>query len=395
MASISGKDGRWTIQFTGDDGRRRSIRLGKMPAARARSIKTHVEELVSAKASGMSVSRETSLWLKESCGDELRRKFGSVGLVAAREQLTVQEWFDRYIEERSDVRASTVTVIRRAQREIVACLGRGRLIASVRRGDASQFAGWMRKGRDPKPLAEQTARRMTGIARQLFREALRRGYIEENPFDGLKVTTSGNPARHEMVSAEAIAAAIRVASSAEWRLLLALARWGGVRVPSEPWALRWSDIDWERHIIRIPEIKTAGSTGRAFRPLPLFHEIRPHLEAVRAEAAEGAEFVFASLRALSAQALRKQFLGILAKARQAPWPRLWQNLRSTRATELANMHPAHVVAAWLGHTVAVATKHYLQITDDHLARALAGVPSSALQNAVQHPSANDGTERNQ
>jgi hypothetical protein len=54
---------------------------------------------------------------------------------------------------------------------------------------------------------------------------------------------------------------------------------------------------------------------------------------------------------------------------QSPWPKLFQNLRSTRETELAEDDPIHVVCAWVGNTQAVATKHYLQVTDEHFDRA--------------------------
>ena len=37
-------------------------------------------------------------------------------------------------------------------------------------------------------------------------------------------------------------------------------------------------------------------------------------------------------------------------------------MRSTRATELIEEYPAHVVNAWLGHTEAVAMAHYRQTT---------------------------------
>jgi len=52
-----------------------------------------------------------------------------------------------------------------------------------------------------------------------------------------------------------------------------------------------------------------------------------------------------------------------------PWPKLWQNLRSTRETELADQFPAHVASAWIGNSVAVAVKHYLQVTEDHFKQA--------------------------
>ena len=37
-------------------------------------------------------------------------------------------------------------------------------------------------------------------------------------------------------------------------------------------------------------------------------------------------------------------------------------MRSTRATELIEIYPAHMVNAWLGHTEAVAMAHYRQTT---------------------------------
>jgi len=51
---------------------------------------------------------------------------------------------------------------------------------------------------------------------------------------------------------------------------------------------------------------------------------------------------------------------------------LFQNLRASRATELASEHPAHVAAAWLGHSTLVANKHYWQVTDADFAKAIAG-----------------------
>ena len=70
--------------------------------------------------------------------------------------------------------------------------------------------------------------------------------------------------------------------------------------------------------------------------------------------------------------LRTQFARIIRRAGFEPWPKLWQNLRSTRETELTgpgHNHPLHVVTAWLGNTEAIAREHYLQITDSDFERA--------------------------
>jgi hypothetical protein len=58
------------------------------------------------------------------------------------------------------------------------------------------------------------------------------------------------------------------------------------------------------------------------------------------------------------------------KAGLQPWPRLWQNLRSSRETELSQQFPLHVVCQWIGSSQPVAAKHYLQVTDADYRRAV-------------------------
>jgi hypothetical protein len=90
--------------------------------------------------------------------------------------------------------------------------------------------------------------------------------------------------------------------------------------------------------------------------------------------------------------LRTQFERIIAKAGLKSWPKLFQNLRSTRETELAERWPEHVVCAWIGNSKAVAREHYLQVTEEHFERA-AGISDDQnddvkedVQNAAQQVS---------
>jgi integrase len=64
----------------------------------------------------------------------------------------------------------------------------------------------------------------------------------------------------------------------QWRLIVALSRYGGLRCPSETLALTWGDVDWDRGRIRVPSSKTERYKGKAFREIPLFPELRQHLE---------------------------------------------------------------------------------------------------------------------
>jgi hypothetical protein len=83
--------------------------------------------------------------------------------------------------------------------------------------------------------------------------------------------------------------------------------------------------------------------------------------------------------------LRTQLERIIAKAGLKPRPRLFQNLRSMRETELAEQWPEHVVCAWIGNSKAVAREHHLQVTDEHFEQTTRTLDDTggAAQNAAQ------------
>jgi integrase len=154
-----------------------------------------------------------------------------------------------------------------------------------------------------------------------------------------------------------------------WRVIFALARYGGLRVPSEICALKWQHIDWDTDSIQVPCPKTEHLDGKDVRLMPLFPEIRRELEAWRLDAPMDREFILKP--AVSPKTnLRTGLIKILKRAGITRWEKVFQNLRSTRATELRDRFPTHVVAAWLGHTVKVADAHYNQVTDEHFRRAV-------------------------
>ena len=80
--------------------------------------------------------------------------------------------------------------------------------------------------------------------------------------------------------------------------------------------------------------------------------------------------------------IRTHIERIINKAGLKRWPKLFQNLRSTRETELAERWPEHVVCAWIGNSKAVTRENYLQVTEEHFERAAGIVDSN-----------NEGTEK--
>ena len=122
--------------------------------------------------------------------------------------------------------------------------------------------------------------------------------------------------------------------------------------------------------------KTEHHPGGELRIVPIFPELRPYLEECFDLAEPGTEYVITRYRNVNAN-LRRQLLRIIKRAGLKPWPKLFQNLRRTRQTELEESFPSHVVCNRIGNSEAVAKKHYLQVTDEHFKkRAVSGAANS-------------------
>lgn len=385
MASISREpNGKKTIQFVAADKKRRSVRLGKCSMSDAKLVKTKIEALAAAAMMGNSPDAETATWVG-SRDTAMYDKLAAVGLVAARVSTGANsganrlgEFLDSYIAGRTDVKPWTRTHLQQARRKLVEVFGADRELNSIYLGDADNFRKVLRT-----KLGENTVRRLCGRAKQFFRAALRLRLIAENPFGDMKgCIVMANRERDFFVTREMAASVLAACPDAEWRLLFALSRFGGLRCPSEHLSLRWGDIDWERKRMVVRSPKTEHHEGKAFRIVPIFPELRTHLECAFNLAQPGIEFVIARYRDRGVN-LRTRLERIIARAGLSAWPKLWHNLRATRQTELAQTYPIHVVCDWIGNSQAVATKHYLRVTDTDFERAT----NESVQNPVHQATA--------
>ncbi len=365
MASISREaNGRRTIQFVAGDGSRKSIRLGKVSQRAAESVKIHVERLIAAIVTGYPVEDETSRWLA-SLDETLSERLAGVGLIPKRDSTRLGEFLESFVAARSDVKTSTRNSYERTRKNLVGYFEADAPLRNITPGDADAFRLWMTTNEN---LADNTMRRRTGIARQFFKVAVRRGLISANPFEGLAATVRANPDMFRFVTLDESDRIIEACPDVDWRVVFALCRFGGLRCPSEVLALRWSDVDWAHGRFRVTSPKTEHHPGGASRMVPLFAELLLHLREAFELAEPGAEWVVERYRAPSVN-LRTHLSRIIRKAGLEPWPKLFQNLRSTRETELADAFPLQAVCAWIGNSQPVAAKHYLQVTDEHFERA--------------------------
>ena len=180
------------------------------------------------------------------------------------------------------------------------------------------------------------------------------------------------------------------AAGPTWRTIIALARFGGLRCPSEVLSLEWRHIDWERSRVTVPSPKTDRYDGKASRP-SRFRGPRPFLEEAFELAAPGQTHVVGGGHLAKATGrtagencnLRTRSTKLVKRAGLEPWPRLFHNLRSSRETELLEMFPVHVVAQWMGHDAKVCLKHYAQTTEDHFDRAAASEKAAHQGRRIQ------------
>lgn len=368
MASITTQaNGSRAIQFVGRDGKRKTIRLGKVPMRSAETIKLRVEHLIAATLGGGAIDPETARWLT-TLDKRLADKFAKAGLIARREAALLEPYLVSYVAMRSDVKPRTRNNFEQAKGWLVDYFGANRRLSEITTGDADEFRLWL-LGK----VGDNTARRHCGRAKQFFRAAVRKRLIDANPFADMKgCCVKANKARDYFVTLEEANQVLDACPNTQWRLLFALSRFGGLRCPSEHLSLTWGDVDWETSRITVRSPKTEHHEGKEVRTIPIFPELRPHLKAAFDQANPGTEHVVTipSIRRDRYGNVRTSMAKIIHRAGLTPWPKLFQNMRATRETELAQRYPIHVVCEWIGNSQGVALKHYLRVTDEDYNRAV-------------------------
>jgi len=338
MASVSKQpNGRRCIQFVAKDGKRRSIRLGKTSQRQAESIKIRVEALNSAAITGHPLDAETSRWVS-SLDAVLSGKLAAVGLIGKRDSPALGVFLDGYTAMRSDAGDSTKITWRHVIRNLIGFFGVDKPLRHINEGHAEQWRLYLVE----QGLADNTVRKRSEIAKMFFKSAMKQKLIDSNPFVDLVGSVRANPDKFHFITGDDAEKLIDACPDAQWRLLLALSRFGGLRCPSEHLALTWDCIDWEHNRITVNVPKLKHIPGKATRVIPLFPELRQPLSECWELAEPGQTHIVTRYRDRGVN-LRTQLLKIIRRAGLQPWPKLWMNLRSSRETELAETYPLHVV----------------------------------------------------
>ncbi len=377
MKAFRDKHGTWLVQPV-VGGRRPTIRFGRVTRRQAETMAGHVEHLVNALSSGQPLPAAVASWLGE-VDDVLHDRLVRAGLVAPRAAAivvpTLGDMVEAYIDRRTDVTWRTRDNYHQAGRALCEFFGEGRQLSEITAGDADDFKRWLlNRG------ATATAAQRIKKCKLFFADAVKRGYLGRSPIADVRAPSDANPDRLVYVPLADVVRVVEATADPVWRALLVLAREAGLRVPSEPAALRWDDVAWDVQRFTVRATKTKNT-----RLVPLFPLVEQALVALFERAEPGEVMVFPHLG--SSSNLRTQLGRLQARAGVQPWGKPFQNLRASAETDLVQRFPAHVACGWVGNSPKVAARHYLQVTDQHFDQAV----QKPVHEPVQHPQAPTGT----
>lgn len=312
-------------------GKRHTIRLGRVTKKIAETARRMIE---SSKAAGYSPERETAEWVGR-VGDHIHERLVLAGLVPRRrkaeeQNCTLGHHLESYFVSLGKQKPTTARNYARARRLLEEYFGKDKQFDSITEGDADAYKRWLLDRYAPASASVDVRR-----ARQFLKAAVRRRLIPVNPFAEVPCGSQVNAERIFYVSPEMIERVIAVCPDHDWRLIFALPRYGGLRFPSEVEDLKWSDIDWENLVFTVHEKKVEHHPGRGVRVVPIFGDLRPHVERAFQERLPGAIYVVPQAR--GGRNLGTQAKRLVAKAGVAVWPKLFVNLRGSRSDDLARM----------------------------------------------------------
>ena len=390
MASI-GKDRNGSRRILYIDPRsrqRKTITLGKCSKQTASEVKIRLTALLSSLALGTPLDPGVAAWLGRLT-DAFYEKLVSLDLAPPRQaapSAALGPFIQGYIDSRVDLKERSKWMLRQAQQSLIAYFGADKALRDISAADSELW----RLAMIAQGLADATVRKRCAHAKQFIARARRQKLVESDPFAALPSSSRPNPSRMVFVSQADIEKVLAVCPDLQWKLIFALCRYGGLRCPSEVLELRWRDVLWDQGRMLVRSVKTERHEGKESRLVPIFGELRPYLLAAFEEAEPGDMYVIMRYRQASAN-LRTQAHRIIQRAGLKCWTRTFQNLRSSRETELTETFPLHVVTSWLGNSALIASKHYLGVRDSDFEKA-----ATCAQNpthALHAPRAESGTEQ--
>ncbi|MEP3480338.1 MAG: site-specific integrase [Fuerstiella sp.] len=374
MASVHKTANGYRVHFRDRNGKQKAISLAGHTKRQVEEVSRNIEDIVNSQIVNDAPPQRTQKWLV-GISDKLRLRLEKHGLVepAAQADSKVHgfvEFVELYIAKgrtRDGRQAAEKTLEKwRTTLNTIRDFFGYAALEDINAAKTHEYRVWLEKHKSFKP---NTYRKHIQNCKLFFNGAIREEIVSNNPFRDIPSGSVKNRERDYFLTGADTEKIIAAAPDSMWRLIIALCRYGGLRCPSEVVDLKWDDVLWDQSKVIVNSSKTEHHEGHESRVIPMFPELKPHLEMAWDDAPDGA--TKAVQRKSRDSNLRTTLTKIILRAGLKPWPKLFHNMRASRETELLTSgdYPAHVVAEWIGHSVTIQNKHYAQVTDDHFQKA--------------------------
>ena len=277
--------------------------------------------------------------------------------------LKLEAWIDKFLEQKAhEHKPRTRETYKQTKARLVKQFGATIPLAEITPAGAKEWEAAMRT----EGLGVATVRFHCRNAKAIAGEAVRQELIVRDPFRHLASAAVAGAKVYVSV-----ADALKVIDKLpDWRYraLFALCRFGGLRSTSETHLLTWDRVLWEgsRLLVEAPKTTRRNDAEPSTRFVPITPTLAPFLR--EAEKAGVGPLVLPALTA-DPKILHRRVEAAAIAAGVKPWPKVLQALRQSCETDWLAQHPAHVCAAWIGHSVAVQSKHYATVHEADFARA--------------------------
>jgi integrase len=268
------------------------------------------------------------------------------------------EWL-RYVERDRERKASTITDYRHAADRLKQELGRLRLEDVTPERIESYRDSLVDRG-----LANRTVNKYLIVLHGIFRRAMKVHRLPSNPLTLVEKRPNKGRAEIDVLSREEVMALVGAAASECDAAIYLTAAFTGLRM-GELFALRWRDVDFELHSIRVRRSFTGGEEGTPKsgreRTVPMADEVAEALARLsrRADYTRDGDLVFCGERGghQSPSKLRARYKQALAAADLRPLR--FHDLRHTFGTHAIRTADSREVMEWMGHQDLKTTQLYL------------------------------------
>lgn len=296
--------GNWILQVVGPNGHRASFNFGAVTQHDAQWTTDRVHELNTIRKLGQTIPPHLLRWLA-GISDELHHRLSRAGFVEPRVKVpTLQGFLEESIARAEEqLKPSTIVCLKSTKDRLLAHFDGSTKLDRITTDDAMRWRRTMKNA----GLSEPTLRHHARNVKRMMSQAVKDGGIAADPFAELPSASTNGTKRYVTIeeSEKILAAMPNIAH----RTLFALARFAGLRVPSETHNLTWKDIDWDNNRMRVYSPKAHRfdvSREDAIRTVP----IEPRLATILREAFEAAPKGSAQVVAISRNNVRRALQGV-------------------------------------------------------------------------------------